>query len=109
MTPIQTSLGISVSLSGTTARELPVADNGAAIATRAAVLADALPAAANTAPPRALALAEGAITPEQAWSAAHVDEDWQMEQWGRDSLALERRAHREAEMSAAAKILALLR
>jgi chaperone required for assembly of F1-ATPase len=57
----------------------------------------------------ALALSEGAVTPEQAWSAAHVDEDWQMEQWGRDSLAMERRAHREAEMAAAAKILALLR
>jgi chaperone required for assembly of F1-ATPase len=57
----------------------------------------------------ALALAEGALTPEQAWSAAHVDEDWQMEQWGRDSLAMERRAHREAEMAAAAKVLALLK
>lgn len=57
----------------------------------------------------ALALAQGAVSPEQAWAAAHVDEDWQMEQWGRDSLAMERRAHREAEMAAAAKILQLLK
>jgi chaperone required for assembly of F1-ATPase len=57
----------------------------------------------------ALALAQGAITLDRAWAAANVDEDWQMEQWGRDSLAMERRAHREAEMAAAAKILALLK
>jgi chaperone required for assembly of F1-ATPase len=57
----------------------------------------------------ALALAEGAITLDQAWAAANVDEDWQMEQWGRDGLAMERRAHRGAEMAAAAKILALLK
>jgi chaperone required for assembly of F1-ATPase len=57
----------------------------------------------------ALALAQGAISQDQAWTAAHVDEDWQMEQWGRDSLAMERRAHREAEMAAAAKILSLLK
>ncbi len=55
----------------------------------------------------ALALAEGAISLDQAWAAAHVDEDWQMEQWGRDSLAMERRAHRKAEMAAAEKVLAL--
>jgi chaperone required for assembly of F1-ATPase len=57
----------------------------------------------------ALALAQGAISQDQAWKAAHVDEDWQMEQWGRDSLAMERRAHREADMAAAAKILSLLK
>jgi chaperone required for assembly of F1-ATPase len=37
--------------------------------------------------------------------AAHVDEDWNMEQWGRDELALERRAVRFAELQAAAKVL----
>ena len=57
----------------------------------------------------ALALCHGAITVEQAWAAAHVDEDWQMTQWGRDSLAMERRTYRSAEMAAAAKILALVR
>jgi chaperone required for assembly of F1-ATPase len=38
-----------------------------------------------------------------------VDEDWNMAQWGRDELALERRAYREAEMHAAARVLELLR
>jgi chaperone required for assembly of F1-ATPase len=46
---------------------------------------------------------------DDAWAAAHVDEDWQMEQWGRDTLAMERRAHREAEMKAAAMVLKLVR
>ncbi len=55
----------------------------------------------------ALALAHGAITASAAWAAANVDEDWQMSQWGRDSLAMSRRAHREAEIGAAEKILAL--
>src|SRR5262249_38770489 len=31
----------------------------------------------------ALALARGALTCDSAWTAAHVDEDWNMEQWGR--------------------------
>jgi chaperone required for assembly of F1-ATPase len=57
----------------------------------------------------ALALCCGAMTVDEAWAAAHVDEDWQMAQWGRDSLAMERRTHRYAEMAAAAKILALVR
>jgi chaperone required for assembly of F1-ATPase len=53
----------------------------------------------------ALALAGGALTVEEAWAAAHVDEDWNMDIWGRDVLALERRAFRFAEMQAAAKVL----
>jgi chaperone required for assembly of F1-ATPase len=57
----------------------------------------------------ALALAHDAISEEDAWRAAHVDEDWQMEQWGRDTLAMERRAYREAEMRAAATVLRLVR
>ena len=40
----------------------------------------------------ALALARGRLTADEAWAAAHVDEDWNMEQWGRDDAALERRA-----------------
>jgi chaperone required for assembly of F1-ATPase len=55
----------------------------------------------------ALALVQGAIDVEDAWKAAHVDEDWQMQQWGRDALAVERRAHREAEMKAAATVMRL--
>ena len=56
----------------------------------------------------ALAFARRAVTLDAAWAAAHVDEDWNMEQWGRDELALERRAARLAEMQAAGKVLDLL-
>jgi chaperone required for assembly of F1-ATPase len=55
----------------------------------------------------ALALAHQAISPDAAWTATHVDEDWNMELWGRDALALERREQRLSEMKAAATILAL--
>jgi chaperone required for assembly of F1-ATPase len=57
----------------------------------------------------ALALDAGARTLEQAWTAAHVDEDWNMEFWGRDTLAMERRAFRFAEMQAATTVLEALR
>jgi chaperone required for assembly of F1-ATPase len=55
----------------------------------------------------ALALCEGAIDAQAAWTAAHVDEDWNAEFWGHDELALKRRAFREAEMMAAARVLTL--
>jgi chaperone required for assembly of F1-ATPase len=57
----------------------------------------------------ALALDAGALTADEAWTAAHVDEDWNMKTWGRDELALQRRAFRRAEFDAAATVLALLR
>jgi chaperone required for assembly of F1-ATPase len=38
-----------------------------------------------------------------------VDEDWNMDFWGRDTLALDRRRSREAEMRAAATVLDLVR
>jgi chaperone required for assembly of F1-ATPase len=53
----------------------------------------------------ALALARGDIGLDAAWAAAHVDEDWNMEFWGRDEVALKRRAYRFAEMRAAAHVL----
>jgi chaperone required for assembly of F1-ATPase len=53
----------------------------------------------------ALALADGHLSTADAWTAAHVDEDWNMHQWGGDQQALERRAAREAEMQAAALVL----
>ena len=53
----------------------------------------------------ALAPASRAMSLAQAWSAPHVDEDWNMEQWGRDALAMERRACRFAEMQAAGEVL----
>lgn len=55
----------------------------------------------------ALAVAEGRLTPEQAWDAAHVDEDWQISQWGEDVEAAERRKNRWRDFAAAAKTLAL--
>jgi chaperone required for assembly of F1-ATPase len=53
----------------------------------------------------ALAMAGGRVSADAAWQAAHVDEDWNMEQWGRDELALERRSFRFAEFQAAAMLL----
>ncbi len=53
----------------------------------------------------ALAVLNGRLTVEEAWQAAHVDEDWNMDFWGRDELALERRAARFAEMQAACLVL----
>jgi chaperone required for assembly of F1-ATPase len=53
----------------------------------------------------ALALMRGALSLEATWNASHVDEDWNMDLWGRDALALERRAARFAEMQAAATVL----
>jgi chaperone required for assembly of F1-ATPase len=56
----------------------------------------------------ALALAQGAIERDAAWAAAHVDEDFQMESWGRDDMALDRRAFRHADFEAAAQVLHLI-
>jgi len=56
----------------------------------------------------ALALLWGRLTVEEAWRAAHVDDDWNIEQWGDDALAMERRAARFAEFAAAATVLRLL-
>jgi chaperone required for assembly of F1-ATPase len=56
----------------------------------------------------ALALAHGFRDAEAIWAAAHVDEDWNMEQWGRDELALDRRTARRAEFDAAALVLKVM-
>jgi chaperone required for assembly of F1-ATPase len=53
----------------------------------------------------ALALQRGRLSAEEAWAAAHVDEDWQMEHWGRDEVAQALRAARWREMKAAALLL----
>ncbi|GLK75873.1 ATPase [Methylopila jiangsuensis] len=50
----------------------------------------------------ALAVLRGGLTPDAAWAAAHVDEDWNAELWGADHEAEQRRARRWAEMRAAA-------
>jgi chaperone required for assembly of F1-ATPase len=57
----------------------------------------------------ALAHARGRLTVEQAWAAAHVDEDWQIGTWGEDAEAAARRLRRWSEMQAASRMLALLR
>jgi chaperone required for assembly of F1-ATPase len=54
----------------------------------------------------ALAMAGGALSADAAWQAAHVDEDWNMAQWGRDEVAMARRDFRFAEFQAAATVLA---
>lgn len=56
----------------------------------------------------ALALAYAELDADAAWKAAHVDEDFQIEQWGWDAEASARREAREREMRAAATILKLL-
>jgi chaperone required for assembly of F1-ATPase len=56
----------------------------------------------------ALAVAEARMTAEEAWEAAHVDEDWQIAQWGEDAEAASRRAARRRDFTAAARALALL-
>ena len=56
----------------------------------------------------ALAVLRRRLSAQEAWTAANVDEDWNMAQWGSDDLALERRAFRWTEMQAAATVLELL-
>jgi chaperone required for assembly of F1-ATPase len=53
----------------------------------------------------ALSVARRELSPEAAWNAAHVDEDFQMGAWGADAEALDRRARRFTEMQAAAQLL----
>lgn len=53
----------------------------------------------------ALSVARRELSPEAAWDAAHVDEDFQMRVWGADVEALERRARRFEEMQAAARLM----
>lgn len=57
----------------------------------------------------ALAVAEGQVSPAEAWAAAHVDEDFQIEAWGEDAEASARRAARWQEFAAAARMFALSR
>lgn len=49
----------------------------------------------------AMAVANEEVSAEDAWAAAHVDEDWNLKQWGQDNEAAARRAHRWGEMRAA--------
>ncbi|MBV8455979.1 MAG: ATPase [Acetobacteraceae bacterium] len=56
----------------------------------------------------ALALAHGELDADAVWAAAHVDEDWNAEQWGADEEAAERRAARSVDFRAAARILEVM-
>jgi chaperone required for assembly of F1-ATPase len=53
----------------------------------------------------ALALHRGVLEPDQVWAAAHVDEDWNIEQWGVDDEVAARRAARLVDFKAAARVL----
>jgi chaperone required for assembly of F1-ATPase len=57
----------------------------------------------------ALALAEGAISLEEAWNAASLDEQWQLEQWGDDAEASAALDARHRDFEAGARFLGLLR
>lgn len=52
----------------------------------------------------ALAVGAGEIGLAEAWAAAHVDEDYQMDLWGRDAEAMARRAQRFEEMATAVQV-----
>lgn len=52
----------------------------------------------------AMMVAHGALTIDNAWAAAHVDEDWQMKLWGADEEALAKRAQRFIDAKAAADL-----
>lgn len=57
----------------------------------------------------ALAVEARRLSPEEGWSAAHIDEDWQIEQWGQDSEAIARRNLRRRDFDAATRLIAALR
>jgi chaperone required for assembly of F1-ATPase len=54
----------------------------------------------------ALAVARGFLSSEDAWRAAHVDEDFQAERWGADAEAAARREARWREFEAAGIVAA---
>jgi chaperone required for assembly of F1-ATPase len=56
----------------------------------------------------ALGVFRGRFSAAEAWRIAHVDEDFQIGQWGEDDEAMARRAARWREMEAAAKAAAAL-
>lgn len=56
----------------------------------------------------ALALAERAISADELWSAAIIDEAWQVELWGEDPEAEKARAARRRDFDSAVRFLSLL-
>ena len=55
-----------------------------------------------------LAVTERHRTPAEAWSAAHLDEDWNIALWGADDEAAARRAARERDFLAACAVAGAL-
>jgi chaperone required for assembly of F1-ATPase len=56
-----------------------------------------------------LAVSAGRLTAAEAFELAELDGTWQMELWGADQEALDRRARQRADLEAAARLLALAR
>jgi chaperone required for assembly of F1-ATPase len=56
-----------------------------------------------------LALAEGLLSPDQAFELSQLDESWQMEQWGEDSQAAARRRALRQEIHDTHRFLVLAR
>ncbi|MCO6385657.1 ATP12 family chaperone protein [Aliihoeflea sp. 40Bstr573] len=57
----------------------------------------------------ALAVDAGELTAEEGWMAAHIDEDWNISQWGEDGEAAKMRAAKKRDMLAAATLLEALK
>lgn len=53
----------------------------------------------------AIALRESLLDAEAVWTAAHVDEDYQIAHWGEDFEAAERRKRRRTEFDAAVNVI----
>lgn len=56
----------------------------------------------------ATAVEAQALSPDEAWNAAHVDEDWTNEHWGEDAEAAERRRLRRRDFDAAVALMRAL-
>ena len=54
-----------------------------------------------------LTVLDGSVGPEELWTAASIEEDWQAERWGRDAEAEARRKHRREVFLAAARFATL--
>lgn len=55
-----------------------------------------------------LAVRTGRLPPEEAWKAAHVDENWQISKWGADAEATRRQENRKIEFLAAVRLSRLV-
>ncbi len=53
----------------------------------------------------AMAVLKDHLTADEAWKLAHLDEDWNISLWGEDEEAMERRAKRLIDMTAAYHVI----